>query len=410
MFMADSPEFVAVYLAAMRIGAVPVPVSTMLHADGLAELLRDSRARLLAVTAEFADRRPRPPRDAPELRGVLRPRPVPTPAAGAPLDDARPATGRRRSYPTTRRLAGVLALHLRHHRHAEGARCTGTARSRSSARRTARRCSASARTTAACPRPRRSSPTGWATRVLFPLSVGRGRGAGAGAVPAGRCWPSGRRSTARRCSSPGRRSSPTCCAPSCRPTRWPACGSRVGAARRCRPRSTSAGPAHFGVDILDGIGMTEMLHIFLSNRPGEVRPGTTGVAVPGYDLRDPRRRRPPTVAGRHAGHAVRAGRVHRHRLLVPLRRLPAGVPGRVAAHRRHLRAGRRRLLHLPRPHRRHAQGQRHLGVAGRGRGAGCSPTTRSRRPSSSPRPTPTAWRSRSPTSCCATARARPRTS
>jgi acyl-coenzyme A synthetase/AMP-(fatty) acid ligase len=41
----------------------------------------------------------------------------------------------------------------------------------------------------------------------------------------------------------------------------------------------------FGVDILDGIGMTEMLHIFLSNRPGEVRPGTTGVAVPGYELR-----------------------------------------------------------------------------------------------------------------------------
>jgi acyl-coenzyme A synthetase/AMP-(fatty) acid ligase len=31
--------------------------------------------------------------------------------------------------------------------------------------------------------------------------------------------------------------------------------------------------------------MTEMLHIFLSNRVGEVRPGTTGVAVPGYDLR-----------------------------------------------------------------------------------------------------------------------------
>jgi acyl-coenzyme A synthetase/AMP-(fatty) acid ligase len=43
--------------------------------------------------------------------------------------------------------------------------------------------------------------------------------------------------------------------------------------------------SQFGVDILDGIGMTEMLHIFLSNRPGEVRAGTTGVAVPGYDLR-----------------------------------------------------------------------------------------------------------------------------
>src|SRR3546814_11052018 len=36
---------------------------------------------------------------------------------------------------------------------------------------------------------------------------------------------------------------------------------------------------------LDGIGSTEMLHIFLSNRPGNVRYGTTGEAVPGYDLR-----------------------------------------------------------------------------------------------------------------------------
>jgi benzoate-CoA ligase len=43
--------------------------------------------------------------------------------------------------------------------------------------------------------------------------------------------------------------------------------------------------ARFGVDILDGIGSTEMLHIFLSNRAGEVRYGTTGKAVPGYELR-----------------------------------------------------------------------------------------------------------------------------
>ena len=43
--------------------------------------------------------------------------------------------------------------------------------------------------------------------------------------------------------------------------------------------------AHYGCDILDGIGSTEMLHIFLSNRPGQVRYGTTGQAVPGYSLR-----------------------------------------------------------------------------------------------------------------------------
>ena len=41
---------------------------------------------------------------------------------------------------------------------------------------------------------------------------------------------------------------------------------------------------HFGVDIVDGIGSTEMLHIFLSNRPGEVRYGTTGWPVPGYEI------------------------------------------------------------------------------------------------------------------------------
>ena len=39
---------------------------------------------------------------------------------------------------------------------------------------------------------------------------------------------------------------------------------------------------HFGVDIVDGIGSTEMLHIFLSNRPERVRYGTTGWPVPGY--------------------------------------------------------------------------------------------------------------------------------
>jgi benzoate-CoA ligase len=41
---------------------------------------------------------------------------------------------------------------------------------------------------------------------------------------------------------------------------------------------------HFGVEIIDGIGSTEMLHIFLSNLPGKVRYGTTGWPVPGYDI------------------------------------------------------------------------------------------------------------------------------
>lgn len=40
-----------------------------------------------------------------------------------------------------------------------------------------------------------------------------------------------------------------------------------------------------GVDVLDGIGSTEMLHIFISNRPDDIRYGTSGKPVPGYEAR-----------------------------------------------------------------------------------------------------------------------------
>ena len=41
----------------------------------------------------------------------------------------------------------------------------------------------------------------------------------------------------------------------------------------------------FGVEIVDGIGSTEMLHTFISNRPGDIEPGSSGKPVPGYDVR-----------------------------------------------------------------------------------------------------------------------------
>lgn len=43
--------------------------------------------------------------------------------------------------------------------------------------------------------------------------------------------------------------------------------------------------ALWGAEIVDGVGSTEMLHIFLSNRPGDIQYGTSGVAVPGYEVR-----------------------------------------------------------------------------------------------------------------------------
>ncbi len=42
--------------------------------------------------------------------------------------------------------------------------------------------------------------------------------------------------------------------------------------------------AHYGIELIDGIGSTEMLHIYLSNRPGQVRYGSTGTPVPGYEI------------------------------------------------------------------------------------------------------------------------------
>ena len=88
---------------------------------------------------------------------------------------------------------------------------------------------------------------------------------------------------------------------SARPPATPACWLRPTCHRAARSGCAcvllgSAGEAlprevgerftrHTGAEVIDGIGSTEMLHIFLSNRPGDVHYGTTGRPVPGYRLR-----------------------------------------------------------------------------------------------------------------------------
>jgi 4-hydroxybenzoate-CoA ligase len=67
------------------------------------------------------------------------------------------------------------------------------------------------------------------------------------------------------------------------------CGSRLRictSAGEALPESVgNAWKARFGVDILDGVGTTELLHIFLSNAPGDIKYGTSGRPVPGYKVR-----------------------------------------------------------------------------------------------------------------------------
>jgi len=59
----------------------------------------------------------------------------------------------------------------------------------------------------------------------------------------------------------------------------------ISAGEALPPQIAKSWKDRTGVEILDGIGSTEMLHIFLSNRPNDVRYGTTGKPVPGYELR-----------------------------------------------------------------------------------------------------------------------------
>ncbi|WP_028066162.1 benzoate-CoA ligase family protein [Solirubrobacter soli] len=58
----------------------------------------------------------------------------------------------------------------------------------------------------------------------------------------------------------------------------------VSAAEPLAPEVYRRWKAAFDLDIVDGIGSTEMLHIYCSNRPGAVKPGTSGKPVPGYEL------------------------------------------------------------------------------------------------------------------------------
>ncbi len=120
----------------------------------------------------------------------------------------------------------------------------------------------------------------------------------------------------------------------------------------------------FGIDIIDGIGSTETLHMFISNRADAIRPGSSGLLVPGYEARLLTTRATAVLPGEIGnlwirGDSVCAGYWNQHeqdqehdrRALDP--------------HRRQIHAGRGRLLLVRGPRRRHAQGRRAVGEPGR---------------------------------------------
>jgi benzoate-CoA ligase family protein len=284
LFMADGPDMLALILGAMRMGAVPVPVSTMLTAADLAELLRDSRARVLAASAAFAATAEEAARSAPELATVLLT--GDTPPSGVPggllssvigdEDGGDPYPSSPDSSALWLYTSGTTGLpKAAVHRHASIRSVAETYGTQVLGIRPEDRCLSV---------PKLFFAYGIGNSCFFPLS------AGATAV------------------LEPERPTPALIADRLaeqRPTLFfavPTFYAALLAADLPRDafssvrRAVSAGeplPApifhrfaeRFGVEILDGIGATEALHIFISNRPGEVRPGSTGVPVPGYDVR-----------------------------------------------------------------------------------------------------------------------------
>jgi benzoate-CoA ligase family protein len=283
----DRPETVITFLALLRMGAVAVPVSTMYNGAELGELLRDTRARVVVATSEFAAVTREAMSLAPETGTLV--------LAG---EDGGDGTG-------ARSWAGVLAEGQRAgpaapydtwfdspgfwlytsgttgtpkaamHRHGSIARVCETYAHQVLGITPEDRCYSVAKLFFAY---------GIGNSLFFPFSVG----ATAVLDPA-RATPAG--AAARLAED--------------RPSLFfagPAffaalLAADVPAEAFASVRlATSAGEAlpaeiyrrftsRYGIDIIDGLGSTEALHIFISNRPDAVRPGTSGTVVPGYEAR-----------------------------------------------------------------------------------------------------------------------------
>jgi 4-hydroxybenzoate-CoA ligase len=289
MVMADTVAFPVVFLGAIRGGVIPVPVNTLLPGDQYAYMLADSRAQALFVSAELLPALEPALAGAPSLsKVVVVGGNVPGEAQGPQLDFATALAAEEPSFATAPTHRDEIAFWL----YSSGSTGSpkGTRHVHSSLRETVRLFGQGVLGV------QESDVVHSAAKLFFAYGLGNAlsfpMAAGATAVL-----------------NPGR---PTPASvldllATHQPTIF--CGVPTlfaailnDAQTSTHPGSprlricTSAGealPAHigkswkarFGADILDGVGSTEMLHIYLANAPGDVVYGTSGRAVPGYELR-----------------------------------------------------------------------------------------------------------------------------
>jgi benzoate-CoA ligase family protein len=280
--MADGLELLTGILGAMHIGAVPVPVSTMVTGAELATVLVDARARVLCVSTEFAGAAKVALATATEVRHVLVDGATDLPGLQwSALDGERaPVYGTWADSPafwlytsgTTGKPKGAMHRHgsVRDVAELYGRGVLGIA--------------PGDRTMSV---PKLFFAYGLGNSAFFPLSSGA-----TAILERGRPTPSviAERVRAER---------PTLFFGV--PTFYSALLNSdipddtfssvrqgVSAGEPLPPVLYHRFRERFGVEVLDGLGSTEALHIFLSNRPGEVHPGSSGTPVDGYrvELRD----------------------------------------------------------------------------------------------------------------------------
>jgi 4-hydroxybenzoate-CoA ligase len=285
MVMADTVAFPVIFLGAIRAGVIPVPVNTLLPSDQYAYMLADSRAQALFVSAEFLPALEPALTSTPDLSTVVV---VGGEVQEPQLNFATALAAEAPSFTTVPTHRDEIAFWL----YSSGSTGLpkGTRHVHSSLRETARLFGQGVLGL------QESDLVHSAAKLFFAYGLGNALSfplaAGATVVlnPA--------------------RPTPTSVLDlfaSHQPTVF--CGVPTlfaailnDAHTRSHPGSarlricTSAGealPAHigeawkarFGAHILDGVGSTEMLHIFLANAPGDIVYGTSGRAVPGYELR-----------------------------------------------------------------------------------------------------------------------------
>ena len=292
MAMLDSEEFIATFLGAMRIGAVPLAMNPLLPGRDLAVITRDSRARVAVVSGAQADRCDALTQGAPELETII----VTDDGAGPDAVASEAATvswseflggGEGTSddaYDTWFESPGFWLCtsgstgqpKLAAHRHGD-IRVT---------------CETYADQVLGIVEDDRFFSVGpmfhaygLGNSLTFPFSVG-----------------------ATTILEPTRPPSPQLVAdivtthrPTlffCIPTFYAALNGSdlpddtfasvrygVSAAESLPAETFERFASRFGVTILDGIGSTELLHIYLSNAPSAMRGGTSGVPVPGYEVK-----------------------------------------------------------------------------------------------------------------------------